>query len=50
MFAFMVSFYSIAKADDMNEVLQVPIWAMYGEFDSEQMTEWSPMFGQTMLW
>ena len=46
MFAFMVTFYSISEAPDPYQPMLVPVWAMYGEFDTEQMAEWSPFFGQ----
>jgi len=51
MLAFTVTFVSIAaEADNVNDVLQVPAWAMYGEFDPDQMFEWSPRYGSAMLW
>eukprot|EP00966_Prymnesium_polylepis_P164726 3808270-Prymnesium_polylepis.1 len=40
---FMVTFYSICTTDNMTDVLQVPIWAMYGEFEPDVLFEWSPM-------
>jgi len=62
--AFAVTFYSISDTTchldavdclDFNDAklgpLLVPVWAMYGELGAiEQLDQWSPFFGQTMLW
>ena len=44
--AFAVTFFSIAETENMNEVLQVPVWSMYGDFDADQMFEWSDTMGR----
>lgn len=53
--AFTVSFISITDpaaidVENGGHPLSTPLWAMLGDFNVEELSDWNPQIGTTMLW
>jgi hypothetical protein len=50
--AFTVSFVGIAVTPDgsLSGPLSLPAWAMYGEFDTEEVESWNRWVAPSLLW